>query len=439
LTWEIDKTIGQDMVNTTKNKKLLAKTRKKARIRPVVQPKTQREIGLLGKALRGLGGLGGSALGGMFGMAAPGAAVGNSLGASLSKWLGAGDYTVGQNSIVGRTLKGTDSIPDMHRNGQSVVVQHKEYLGEVRSNTAFTIQQSYPLNPGMATTFPWLYKIANRFQEYRFKGIVFHYVPSSGSAIASTNNALGTVMLQTSYRSNDTAPASKVEMLNEYWSSESTPNEAFCHPIECDPDENPFNIQYVRGSAVPSGDNQLIYDLGQTHLAVSGQQASNVVLGDLWITYEVELKKPLIDSNATDDIQAINNTYTSPTGSTWFGTLSNTLGTLGVTTDAVRTVSFPKGSVGQWLLVYRWVAQTAFTAWNTDSTVTLTNCGTFAFLDPVGVNSKSSMGGTASTDRAYFMQAITIADPAVVATVAFGAVTITGTATQGFLTITRIN
>jgi len=301
-------------------------TKKTVLVRKQAQKKTQKsrqkitkEVGLLGKALRSLGGLGGGALGGMMGMPMAGSAAGTSLGAAISKWLGSGDYSVGSNSIVSQAVRGSASIPDMHRNDQSVVIRHKEFLGEIRSNTTFTINQSFELNPGLTPTFPWLARIATRFQEYRIRGMVFHYVPSSGSAIASTNNALGTVMLQTSYRSNDTPPSSKVELLNEYWSSEAVPSEPFCHPIECDPAENPFNIQYVRSGVVPTGDNKLLYDLGVTHVATSGQQQSGVVLGDLWVSYEVELKKPLIDSNVTDPVQSVVAVFSSGTATNWFG------------------------------------------------------------------------------------------------------------------------
>jgi len=144
--------------------------------------------------------------------------------------------------------------------------------------------------------------LAANFQEYRFRGIVFHYVPSSGNAVSSTNPALGTVMFQTSYRASDTAPTSKLELLNEYWASENVPNEPFCHPIECDPKENPFNIQYVRTGDVPTGDSRLMYDLGVTHVAVQGMQTTGNIVGDVWVTYEVELKKPIISSNATASV-----------------------------------------------------------------------------------------------------------------------------------------
>lgn len=266
----------------------------------------------LGQALRTLGGLGGGAVGGMLGMPASGAATGSGLGAALSKWLGSGDYQVSSNSMVS-SMKASGSIPLMHKNDQSVVVRHKEFIGEIKSSVDYKVQYSLELNPGVATTFPWLSNISKNYQEYRFKGVIFHYVPTSGSAVASTNNALGSVMMQTSYRATDSPPDSKREILNEYWSTETAPFDTTCHPIECNPSENPFNVQYVRQTDVPAGDNLLLYDLGRTYIATSGQQVDNVVLGDLWVTYEVELKKPTLYSNVTAAESNLS-TFETPTG-----------------------------------------------------------------------------------------------------------------------------
>jgi hypothetical protein len=183
-------------------------------------------------------------------------------------------------------------------NDQSVVVRHKEFVTEVKGSTAFSVQSVLPINPGLASTFPWLATIAGSFQEYRVRGMVYHYVPSSGS-VASASPSLGTVMVQTSYRSSDSQPVSKAEMLNEYCASECVPSDSFCHPVECDPRENPFNVQYVRSTNVPANDNKLLYDLGVTYVATSGQQTNGAVLGDLWVTYEIELKKPMVYTNVT--------------------------------------------------------------------------------------------------------------------------------------------
>jgi hypothetical protein len=116
----------------------------------------------------------------MVGMPGAGGVVGNSLAGALSRWIGAGDYSINNNSVVQRSLKAASSIPSMHSDAQSVVVRHKEYLGEILSSQTFSVQQSYPLNPGISTTFPWLSGIAVRFQEYKIKGLVFHYIPTSG-------------------------------------------------------------------------------------------------------------------------------------------------------------------------------------------------------------------------------------------------------------------
>jgi len=155
-------------------------------------------------------------------------------------------------------------------------------------------------------------------------------------------------MLQTSYRSTDTTPADKIELLNEYWSSESVPSEPFCHPIECNPKENPFNIQYVRtdGAVIPTTDSPLLYDLGVTHVAVQGQQTNDTELGDLWVTYEIELKKPIISSNAT-----VVGSYTAGviTGSlniaNPFNNMSFVRGNLGISATG-RTITFPANLFG---------------------------------------------------------------------------------------------
>lgn len=292
-------------------------TKKSKRRAAARKPQTKKEenVGAIGRALRLLGGAGGGALGAYAGNPVAGTAVGSSLGAALSKWMGFGDYTVKENSVVKRASTG---IPMMHKEGQSVVLRHREFIAQVRGSQNFAVQDSFQLNPGNVKTFPWLSSIAASFQEYKFRGLVFHYIPSSGSAVSSTNAALGTVMLQTSYRSNDSAPTSKSELLNEYWSGECVPNDTFAHPVECDPAENPFNVQYVRTGNVPTNDSQLLYDLGVTHLCVAGQQADGYTLGDLWVTYEVELKKPIVASNVTAQHQLASVQWTAPTATAIF-------------------------------------------------------------------------------------------------------------------------
>lgn len=297
----------------------------------------------VGQALRALGGLGGSALGGLFGQSSAGSSVGHSIGASLSRWLGAGDYTVSSNSLVAKASSG---IPMMHSTNQSIVVRHKELVSTISGTSAFAVQAAYVLNPGLAGTFPWLSNIAQSYQEYEIKGLVFHYVPTSGMAISGTNSALGSVMIQTSYRSNDSPPTAKVQMMNEFWANEVVPSEPMAHPIECDPKENPFNVHYVRGTTVPTGDNQLLYDVGVTYVATQGMQGTNAV-GDLWVTYEIEFKKPVVSSNVTNTAFYAANLGSTTAVNPLSGPIGNSLGNLGITFSG-NTVTFPTGLAGSY-------------------------------------------------------------------------------------------
>lgn len=326
-----------------------AKSKKKSKSN---RQKEKNEVTRLGYALRALGGMGGGALGSYAGYPEVGLAMGTQLGATISKWLGSGAYTVSTNSLTRRSPDGT--IPSMHNNSQTIVVRHKEFIGDVLSSTSFQIQRVLDINPGNYSLFPWLSTLAQQYEEYRIRGMVFHYVPTSGMAISGTNAAVGNVMIQTSYRASTTAPVDKSEMLNEYWASDARASEDFCHPIECSPKENPFNVHYVRTGSVPTSDSILMYDYGRTFVATSGNPANGNILGELWVSYEVELKKPVVSktfnvqsyaSKATAGLNSSN-----PFGSAW-ATMKSTMW-LPITTASSGLVTFPSGSFGSWQLTY---------------------------------------------------------------------------------------
>lgn len=400
-------------------------------------PAKKQELTRLGSALRTLGGLGGGALGGIFGMPAGGSSFGTGVGAALSKWLGSGDYNVSRNSLV---EKASNGIPMMHKTEQSIVVRHKEFIGSISGSANFTVQKTLQINPGNSVTFPWLSGVAARFQEYKIRGMVYHYVPTSGTAVSGTNSALGSVMFQTSYRANDTAPASKVTMMNEYWATEAVPSETFCHPIECDPKENPFNIQYIRTGTIPSSDNQLLYDLGTTYVATAGMQSTNIV-GDVWVTYEIELKKPIVDSNVTATAPLLNAYFTAPTGVSWFPAAYSTQGDITVTSVSANTITLGPGLVGTFLFMYEFQASTTFTACDLSGALSYTNANS-AYADPTsgGVYYRSVLsGGTPQVNSAWYMAAFQVTDSSQPVTITAPAGTLTGTAATSRLNITPWN
>lgn len=412
----------------------MPKMQKKTRRRTVLvapKRKKQPEMTRLGSALRALGGLGGTALGGLIGMPASGGSVGTGLGASLSRWLGSGDYEINKNSIVNK-LEMSGTVPEMHKSDQTIIVRHREFVATVNSSEGFQVQQSFEINPGNNVLFPWLAGIASRFQEYKIRGMVYHYVPTSGSAVASTNPALGAVMLQTSYRASDVPPSSKVEMLNEYNSNESVPCDAFCHPIECDPKENPFNIQYVRSMSTQTSEDKLLYDLGTTHLAVQGCQTTGNPIGDLWVTYEIELKKPLVASNITANYRSFAAVTATTDTSNLFATVTSSAGPLPVTLSGNK-ITFGKGTGGAYQITVRLTcALTSLTSWPSPA---YTNCGPYPSTGGFTWLRTSQFAGGMAMDGPVGVGWILITDTANPASVDISAITGSGTISGAYVTV----
>ena len=403
-------------------KKMATISRKKSK-----KTKTsKKDVGLLGKALRALGGAGGGVVGGMFGAPLAGAAAGTGLGATISRWLGAGDYTVAANSIVRSTLRSSENIPMMHTSGQTVTIRHKEFIAEISGSVGFTVQRFFLIQPGDSNTFPWLSDIANKYQQYKIKGLVFHYVPTSGYAVSGTNPAIGSVMLQTSYRANDTAPTSKVEMLNEYWASESSPADSFCHPLECSPSENPFSIHYTRNQPVPANDSPLMYDLGQTWVATSGMPGANVV-GDLFVTYEIELSKPIVTSGVTDSILSSSRLDGTASPGNWFGGTTETsqFGT-GVILYNTSKMTFPVGTTGTYLIVVSMISSAYLTAMNLAGAPTFTNCTGVNLPNGSQYSATNCTSAVNLTGGDYILK-VNLVQSGLVASVQFPAGTWTGT------------
>jgi hypothetical protein len=316
-----------------------------------------------------------------------GGQLGTVAGNFLSKIFGMGSYKLRKNNIFDDLCN--DQVPVMHSNSETVVLRHREYIADISTTTGFG-QQQFSINPGLATTFPFLSAIAQNFQEYSFNGLVFEYKSTSADALSSTNTALGSIMMAAVYRADAGSFFNKQQLLNEMWSADAKPSESFLLPIECDPSENPLPVQYVRGTAVPSGQDTKLYDLATLTVASYGSQAASVV-GELWATYEVVLRKPMITSGiATYGDSALFELVT-PTNANMLGASRvQIMDFIGLTLTAT-SVTFPPSAQGVFLLCLSYKNGTGVTAAFTQPT--LTNC---SFVTVGGDNYFGSTG-TGST------------------------------------------
>jgi hypothetical protein len=269
--------------------------------------------------------------------------------------MGLGAYSVKSNSL----FSDSSQVPVMHSANETIRVTHREYIGDVFSSGAAGAFQvvTYPLQPGVRTVFPWLSRLAASFQEYSVLGFVAMFKSNSGEALNSTNTALGSVVMTASYNPAQPPFNSKTDMLNSMWAVEGKPSSNLMLPIECDPSQNPRGIHFIRTGAVTAERDS--YDLCDIHVATVGCQGTNVNLGQLWFSYDIELRKPsaFVGNEGLDqpNLKARFDFTGGATITTWGSKLTRYDNSLGVTiTDSSPTAArftVPPGTEGTYRLI----------------------------------------------------------------------------------------
>lgn len=232
-----------------------------------------------------LGGLAGSRLGSSSG----GAKVGRTIGARLSKIFGCGDYVVNEKPVVNSLLHGGQAAyASFGNNGQSIRIQHREYLFDLAQGPTASVftNYSYAINPGLIGSFPYLAPIAANFEEYRIRGLVFEFISSTSPYLSG--GAMGTVVMSMNYNPLSPLYTSKIQMENSDFAISARPDQSMVYGVECS--VNTQNLYYVRqgSTAAPL----TATDLGNMQFAVQSPIAANTVLGEVWVSYDIELCRP---------------------------------------------------------------------------------------------------------------------------------------------------
>lgn len=179
-------------------------------------------------------------------------------------------------------------VKGVSKRSEIVSISRLEYMGEVIGSTAaFALQASYKVNPGIAATFPWLYRNAINYDMYKFRKLRFIYMGKT-----STANT-GEVNIVFDPNPTDSAPSTDAEAL-QYQARLSAPvwvDEA-CLEVPTT-DLQRLAKFLVRSSTVAS--ELTTFDTGVLHLIVGGNAAA-VKVGQLWVDYEIDLYAPQIVS-----------------------------------------------------------------------------------------------------------------------------------------------
>lgn len=301
--------------------------------------------------------------------------LGGYLGNRLGSYMGWGEYKVNKNSLM---VDEGQSPANMHSSGQSTRICHREYVCDIISSATaggFKLQ-NFPLQPGYSGTFPWMSSVALNFQKFNIRGAIAEFKSGSGDAITGTNTALGEVIISTNYNCADGLFVNRTQMENTQYCSSAKPSVSFVHVIECDPSlqaqENLYVSSKVTG-LTGIGINEVNW--GNLQVATVGCQGTNVNLGSLYITYDIEL------------IQAIDDSVDRLPVGDWFSfagatvTGANPCGTVATTADPANslggtlvgaTYSFP-ANLNQGLFKFIYSIQGTAAAFTAPG-ATLVNC-----------------------------------------------------------------
>lgn len=257
-----------------------------------------------------------------------------------------------------------------------VRVAQREYLGEVNGSTGFVNNNKF-INPGLASTFPFLSRTARNYQEYQFEHVEFEFKSKSANALNSTNTALGTVVTATNYNCCEPNWTSKAQMEVTTGVISEKPSVSQIHGLDVRPSQTPLPRLYVRSQAVPNSQDQHLYDLANFQIATQGMQAVADV-GELWVDYSCLLFKPRIDASSTGSFFHL----TTTTGS---ASTANPLGA------SANQIADPQNTLQ---LTY------------TTSTIVLPNMGTFlinyALTGGTGIASPGTSAGSNISGYNYF-------------------------------------
>lgn len=266
----------QPVVVVTRN------TRRNRRPQRARQPRNQ--ITVIGKAIRGAGAL----AGGMFGASR----LGRSVGATISRVFGQGDY-VTNNPMNNSLFAG--GPPTFSPLTSGFRIRHREFIKDVNSSTGFAAT-SYRINPGLPDLFPWLSQVASNFEEYKIHGMCVWLNSSSATAVSSTNTALGIWGIVTQYDAAEDDFTNKQQCENYVGAQSAVPSKSILHGIECKPGSNVLDKYFVRKGELSADLDIKFYDQGKVQVFTQGSQAVSVI-GELWVTYDIEFTKPRLSSS----------------------------------------------------------------------------------------------------------------------------------------------
>lgn len=198
----------------------------------------------------------------------------------LSRVSGSGKYTVANNSLVG-------AIPTFSREVKTRI-RYREYVRDVYSRTSTTLENFVTLyvDANDPATFPWASQIANNYQKWKLHGMIIEFKSMANEYVNSLGS--GSVVIATQYDVKQPLFETKREMENSEFANSCKPSESMLHPVECDAKTQPFRVLFTYDGET----NDRMANYCKTTVCAFGCPSNDVLIGELWVSYDIEFQEP---------------------------------------------------------------------------------------------------------------------------------------------------
>jgi len=162
-------------------------------------------------------------------------------------------------------------------------VVHEEFIQDIigSSSGSFALLLANPIQPGYASTFPWLSRIAALFDSYIVNSIKFHYEP-----LCSTSTS-GGIFLSLDPDASDPLPIDKSAMMSYVHSCHGPLWKPCGFAVSSKSLDALSRKHYVRTGVVPNS-SLPTYDVGWIYGAIQSTALTGT-LGEVYVTYDISL------------------------------------------------------------------------------------------------------------------------------------------------------
>lgn len=218
-----------------------------------------------------------------------------------SDWSGSGDYKIKSNSFIDKKTGAT--ITRIPGTDGSTTFKYREFIGNVIAspNAGDFAHQAVRINPADSETFSWLGDAANKYGQYKLKGMIGILESQTSMTAPDGGSSLGRWGINAQY---NPALQEGFTTLNENLQADGGKHAVTTQSIEvgfeCAPRKTvaPDGL-YCSAGPPPAGMNYAQTDPFVINIWSEGVEEANAVLGTFSLLYEFEFMKKTLTPAST--------------------------------------------------------------------------------------------------------------------------------------------